>query len=251
MDAQFLDWSYFVWAVSIAGVTLAGVIRGFTGFAFAAVAVGAINPVAEAVIIVPIVLFLDLTGGVHLVAQVRHAIDRRLLGWMVLGALVGVPVGATVLVDTDPTIMRLIVAGATLLTAIMLWRNFRLRDRPSRPLLTGTGSLGGLLSGMAGFPGPPAIVLLLASPIDLHIARATIAAFILFNNVFTLSILALHGAIDDGVLLRAALLAPVALLSTIIGQRFYGIADPQLVRQVALVILAILGIVGILRVLLV
>src|SRR5215831_14487349 len=85
---------------------LAALARGFSGFGsaliFVPLASTAIGPQAAA----PLLLLIDGVTAVGLVPNAwRHA-DKRDVGTMSIGALAGIPLGAWILVKSDPLLIR-------------------------------------------------------------------------------------------------------------------------------------------------
>ena len=96
---------------------------------------------------------------------------------MVLGALVGVPIGTCFLSRLDPVTTRWIISGfvfALLLLLLSGWR-YRGKDHPAISIVI--GGLSGFSSGLAQTGGPPIVGYWLGRPIASAIARANILLF--------------------------------------------------------------------------
>jgi uncharacterized membrane protein YfcA len=92
----------FSLVVSIAAVFVAGIIRGYSGFGFAMVAVTSMSLVFPPVRVVPTVLILEVLASIRLVPQVWRHIDWSSLRWLLIGSLVATPFGVYLLA-TIPT----------------------------------------------------------------------------------------------------------------------------------------------------
>ena len=112
-----------------------------------------------------------------------------------------------------------------------------------------TGGLSGFLSGSAGIPGPPLILVYLSSPLPIITTRATTVAFLLLADSVALIYMASQDLVTTEVLLRTAVLAPISFVGIAIGSRLFKIAQPEQVKTAALWLLAVLAIVGIGKVL--
>jgi Sulfite exporter TauE/SafE len=107
---------------------VAALARGFSGFGsaliFVPLASTAIGPRAAA----PLLLIIDGVAAAGLIPGAwRHA-DKRDVGTMSAGALAGIPLGAWVLIKSDPLLIRWAIAlfGTLLLALLMLgWRYSR------------------------------------------------------------------------------------------------------------------------------
>ena len=113
--------------VTIIAVFIAGVIRGYSGFGFAMVAVTSISLVIPPARVVPLVLILEIMSSISLVPQVWRDIDWYSLRWLLGGAIV---LGLTLAADL----------AAELLAAVDGWRE---------ALDRGEGPEGWVMTGLA------------------------------------------------------------------------------------------------------
>lgn len=242
---MLLGWSPEVWALAAAASLVAGTVRGFTGFGFALILVTSVSVLAPPAEIVPISLVLDIFAGIRLLPHVRHDIDRRGSALMVLGALPAIPLGALALASVDDNAMRLGIGIAVLVATLAIAAGLGLKRAPGAGLKLGTGVAMGLLSGSAGIPGPPVILLYLSSPLPAATLRATAVAVFLVTDLVSLSVMAGYGLVDTDLALRCLILVPIVEGAVYLGRRLYGVAPEERVRQAALVLLGLLAVVAI------
>lgn len=245
LSTVFLGWELWIWAAVVAACTVAGVVRGFTGFGFPLIVVTSTSLVVAPVEIVPIALLLDIQAGVRMLPSVRHDVDRRGVSILTLGAIPAIPVGAWLLASLDPDTMRLAIGGMVLVAVVVIARGFRMTHAPATPLLAGTGVTAGFLSGTMGMPGPPVILLYLSSPLPVATLRATSIAFFLVTDLVSLAAMLWFGIIDITVLWRTLVLVPIVELAVLGGRHLYGVTDPAYVKRAALVLLAGLAVIAI------
>src|ERR1700730_14525509 len=97
----------------VAGAALAGFVQGLSGFAFSLVAMSvwawALTPQVAA----PLAVFGALLGQVASVASVRSGCDFRRIAPLVVGGVLGVPIGVFILHNVDPVRFKLAI-GAVL-----------------------------------------------------------------------------------------------------------------------------------------
>lgn len=246
---QFLEWETAVWVVAIGVCFVAGAIRGITGFGFPLIVISGLNLVALPVEVVPLATGIDLVLGIGMIPQIWREVHWTGARWLWLGAVIGIPVGISVLILLDPDIMRIGISVAVLISVILIARGFALGAVPGRGLILVTGGASGFLSGAGGIPGPPVILLYLSSPLPISTTRATTSVFFILVDMIALAGWASQGLIDDTTVSRAAVLIPIAFLGMLLGYRLYGIATPAQVKNLALGLLMVLAIVGIGKVL--
>jgi uncharacterized membrane protein YfcA len=242
---MFLGWDGGVWALAVSACLVAGVVRGFTGFGFALILVTAVAVLAPPAEIIPISLVLDLFAGLRLLPHVRADVDRRGTVLMVLAALPAIPLGALVLVMLSEEAMRLGIGVTVLIATLAIAAGIGLKRVPGTGLKLATGAAMGMLSGAAGIPGPPLILLYLSSPLPVATLRATAVAVFLAIDAAALAVLAVYGLIDADLLLRCAVLLPLVEIGQRLGHRLYGIAEPAAVKRAALALLLLLAVVAI------
>ena len=228
-------------AFCLAVVLAGGFMRGFTGFGFAMAAVPLLALVIAPARAVPFVILIQLMVGLWDWREARRHAHWRSLPWLMVGALVGTPLGTLGLAAMSADWARLCIAGAVLLAVLLLARGFKLAAMPSRPFLAGTGLLSGVLNGIAAMPGPPVIVLYLAGALTVEAGRASLLIFFSVSNAIGSVSAGTAGLIPPGTLVLAAAALPLLLVSQWLGRRVFLRASPGSYRQVALVFLAALA----------
>lgn len=74
-------------------VLAAGIVRGFAGFGFAALAVAGLSLFVAPATVVPALLALEVLASVSLLRRAVRDADRGWLGWLLLGNAVCIPLG--------------------------------------------------------------------------------------------------------------------------------------------------------------
>jgi uncharacterized membrane protein YfcA len=173
-------------ALALAVVLGAGFVRGFAGFGFSAFSVAGLSLLVAPTAIIPAVFVLEIVASVHMLREgLRHA-DRVWLRALVMGQVIGVPVGVALLAWLPETPLRLLICGLLLLATLALRSGLhpRLSPTPGTRLAVGTAS--GVIGGVAAIGGVVVAVLLSASTIAPHVLRATMVLMLLFSDVLAL-----------------------------------------------------------------
>lgn len=249
MPELFLGWDLVIWAVGVAVCLIAGIVRGIVGFGYALIVIGGLNVVALPAEVVPLATLLDLVCGINMMPGVWRHVHWRGARWLGIGALIGIPIGITLLVSLDVDVLRLGISVAILASVLLIARGFSFSKVPGNALMFLTGGLSGFMSGSAGIPGPPLILVYLSSPLPIITTRATTVAFLLLADSVALIYMASEGLVTSETMLRTAVLAPVSFIGIAIGSRLFTVAKPDQVKTAALWLLAALAIVGIGKVL--
>ena len=249
VETVFFGWGLDVWAVALAATLIGGIVRGFTGFGFALIIISALLLVADPVSVVPLSLILDLLAGFTLMPRTYRDVHWTGIRQLLIGSIIGVPAGFACLLLVAPEPMKIAIYTGVLISVLLIARGFKLSTVPGNGMLAGTGVVAGFMSGAAGVPGPPVILLYLSSPLPVSITRATAIAFFVFVDILALGLAAYKGLMDADMLVRCAILAPVMAIGTSTGHRLFGLARPETVKRAAIILLGALAIVGIGKVL--
>ncbi|MEM8952257.1 MAG: sulfite exporter TauE/SafE family protein [Pseudomonadota bacterium] len=223
------------------GAAFAGFVNGLAGFGTALFALGWWLQVMDPIDAVALALAISVLTGVQGVWIVRHAIDKRRLVRFLLPALVGIPIGLSLLDRLSPEPLKLLIA-LFLITYGMFFafrRNLPAITRPTPILDSLVGFLGGLLGALASLSGALPTMWLSLRPWPKAQTRALLQPFNM--TVLTLSaiLLAIKGAYDASVLLALALATPIALASAQVGiMAFKRINDADFRRLLIFLMLA-------------
>lgn len=233
--------------VSAVAVFLAGIIRGYSGFGFAMVAVTSMSLVLPPARVVPAVLILEVLASIRLLPQVRNDIDWYSLRWLLFGSLIGIPLGVYLLATIPPAPMRMSISLMVLMASILLMRGFAWKRMPGIILILTTGLACGMLNGAAAIGGPPVILFYLSSPAGVKVSRASIIAYFLGIDTLCLLMAAIQGLTDfKTIFLTAVCLIPL-LLGIAVGSRMFIKIDQTSFRRHVLVLLMMLSMAGLFR----
>src|SRR3984885_13450500 len=173
-------------AIAICAVAfVSGTARGFSGFGSALIFMPLASSLAGPRLVAALLLIIDFVAAAPLVPNAWKHADRRATGVMVLGALIGVPVGTWFLSRLDPVTTRWIISGFVSALLLLLLSGWRYRGPDHVVLSVGIGALSGFCSGLAQTGGPPIVGYWLGRPIASHIARANIILFFAASDFFS------------------------------------------------------------------
>ncbi|WP_424941949.1 TSUP family transporter [Aliiroseovarius crassostreae] len=222
----------------LAAAFVAGLVRGFAGFGTALIFLPVASQVVDPVAAVAVLIVMDIIGPMPAIPGALrdgHPKDLlRLLGGLVLM----LPVGLAVLFAVDPSVFKLGVSVISLGMVGLLVSGFRYHGMLTPRLVWATGGMSGLLGGAAGIPGPPVILLYMASTHPARVIRANNTAFLFaFDILMLIGFLALGRLI--GLPLVLGILATLPnLLGNLLGNHLFRPGLTELYRRVAYLIIA-------------
>ena len=242
-----MDSQWVAVIVALVAVLTAAVIRGYSGFGFAMVAVTGMSLVMPPAIVVPVVLLLEVFASIQLLPQVWRDISWVSLRWLFIGSAAAIPLGVFLLSSLPETPMRVGISILVLAAAILLSRGFALKRMPGRRFTLGVGALCGVLNGAAAIGGPPAILFYLSSPAGVAVSRASIIVYFLGIDLGSLAVAAYRQMVTVQTLtLAAACLIPL-IAGIALGSRIFQRFDQALFRRNVLYLLMALAAAGLLR----
>jgi uncharacterized protein len=210
--------------VALAAGFIGGFIRGYSGFGFALACVPVLTLAFTPAQAVPAVLPIEVLLGVTTIPQQRNHIDWTVVRWLVLGTVIGTPIGIAVLASLPAHVMRLVVGAAVLIAVALIWRRPALPNMLRPAPLWGAGFASGLLNGGTAMSGPPAILALLSSSLSPLVTRACLMMFIGISAAWAASIAALSGLYGADTLAATLVMIPGAAAGgwagTIVFDRF-------------------------------
>ena len=228
-------------------MAVAGFVRGYSGFGSAAVIVTALSPFHPPILIVPLAVLVEVFASLLMVRSVRGQIDWSLLKFIVIGALVGSPIGLMTHFYLSEDVVRLTIQGFVLVIAIALLAGWSLKNEPGSPGLFGVGILSGIANTAASLGGLPVALFLVASAKKPQLLRATMVVFFFFINAITITLMVSTGVMDfDSVKLLIAGALPFAA-GIYAGSKFFSGAKEETFRKIVIALLIALAVVGIVR----
>jgi uncharacterized membrane protein YfcA len=235
--------SWSILGVVVAGAALAGFVQGLSGFAFSLVAMSvwawALTPQTAA----PLAVFGALLGQVASLASVRSGFEFRKIAPLVIGGVLGVPIGVFILHNVDP--LRFKLAIGTFLTIYGLYG--LLTSAPhsvtsgGRGLDAFAGLIGGVLGGLAGMSGTVPAVWTQLRGWKRDLRRATMQVYNIAMHVTTLTVYSRTGTLDATTLKLFAVVAPAMLIPSFFGTRLYGRFSEKTFARVIFVLLLASG----------
>jgi uncharacterized membrane protein YfcA len=254
LTTTLLSWPLPVLLAGLLVSLGAGVVRGFAGFGYSALTVAGLAVFVAPATVVPAVLALEVLASISMMRSALQEADRAWLRWLLVGNLLFIPVGITLLTVLPETLLRLLVGGALLASAVGLKLASEHRFAPTPGLRITAGIASGLLNGVAASGGVAAAMLMAASRLAPAALRATMVTFLLCAGAYALLCAALvpRGmgttrlfTIDT--LRWALLLAPTMLGGIWIGRHAFTNVDPARYRRHVLDLLIVISALGMLR----
>jgi uncharacterized protein len=212
--------------------------RGFSGFGSALIFMPLASSMATPRLVAALLLIIDFIGALPMLPDAwRHA-NRKATAVIVVGALVGVPVGTWLLTRLDPVTTRWIISAFVAALLLLLLSGWRYRGKDHVALSVGIGALSGFCSGLAQTGGPPIVGYWLGRPVASRIARANIVLFFGASDFFSVVSYAASGLINRDAILFSLLVGPIYAAGIGCGTLLFGRASEAVFRSICYALIA-------------
>ncbi|TEW54648.1 sulfite exporter TauE/SafE family protein [Psychromonas sp. RZ22] len=226
-------------------VMFAAVVRGYSGFGFAVIAVIGLNFFFDPQQSVAIILSLDLICSLNLWKQATKQANLPVLKKLIFGAFLGIPIGYCFLFFMPSEILKLLICFVVLALTILLLSSFRPFDAEKNNTKIAFGLASGAGTASASIGGPMIVYYMLSSNLSIISQRATMILFFIASEALSLITLAGGGLIDEKLPKALLILVIPTLLSVHYGQYLFNRKPPLSLKSFALPIMTIVSLLGI------
>lgn len=224
-----------------AAVSVAAVLRGFTGFGFGLFAMPIASLMMDPAHAVPLVLSLQLASGVVTLRSDLATVDRKSSAAIAAVGLPFVALGASVLHAAPQDAVRVMIGCVTVGAAVALALAPPVRTpRPSLAVTFAAGASSGFLHGLLAMGGPPLVAFYLRGWFAARVARASMTLVFSVFSMAPLILSATQGQTSLREMALAAALLPALVLGTFVGGLIFK-RTPGGHRAVALMALGVIG----------
>ena len=232
-------------AIAICAIAfVSGTARGFSGFGSALIFMPLASSIAAPRLVAALLLIIDFIAAAPLIPNAWKQADRKATAIMVLGALVGVPIGTWFLSRLEPVTTRWIISAFVFALLLLLLSGWRYRGKDHTAISVGIGGLSGFCSGLAQTGGPPIVGYWLGRPIASVTARANIVLFFGASDFFSVVSYALTGLITMDAIKFSLVIGPVYALGVWFGASLFGRASETLFRAICYALIAAAVLIG-------
>jgi len=228
-------------------VMFAAVVRGYSGFGFAVIAVVGLNFFFEPQQSVAIILSLDLICSINLFKQAIKQADFSVLKTLIIGSILGIPFGYCFLLLIPGDILKLLICMGILVLALILFSDIRPFDANKNSTKLGFGIASGAGTASASIGGPMIVYYMLSSNLAASGQRATMILFFIASEALAIITL-FAGGLVDSLLPKALLILTIPTIAAVsYGQYLFNRKAPQSLKSFALPVMVIVAILGIIN----
>lgn len=224
-------------------VLVAAFVRGYSGFGYSAMVITASSVVTNPLNFVAVVVIAETLMSLQSWSGLSQEVDWRRVKWLLMGAVIGMPLGLWALSYVSEDGARAVVSIYVLCMCMVLLAGFRLKQEAG----AGTTLATGVASGLANAPGMgglPVAAFFAAQPMAPAVFRATVVAYFPCLDLLSAPLYWMAGLVTWDTLWGSLIVLPLTLLGNWLGGRHFFNTDPKDFRRFAILLLAALALLG-------
>jgi uncharacterized protein len=224
-------------------IFVAMLLRTITGFGSALVAIPLLSLLYGAKFAVPFIMLYECLIDIMILGKDGLKSNGELKQALpfVLAGLIGVPLGAQVLIASSEWLMKMLMGIALIFFSLLLLLNVNIKLKRDRLGSALSGLVGGFLCGSIGMPGPPMALLLSGQGLEKAEFRRIIVIFLTAVDFVTFFYFLWIGLINAEMLLQNLRLLPAMILGFLAGSYAFDRVDEVNFRSLTLWITLISG----------
>lgn len=230
--------------LSLGVIFLAGLVRGFAGFALSAVVMAVLVVILPPVELIPVCFVLEATATIAMFRGGQKNADMGMVVGLSIGSVIGVPLGLLLTTSISPELSKF-VALVVLLTLATL-QLFRASPAflATRAGLYLSGLTAGIVTGLASIGGMVIALYVLARNAKPEEMRASLVMFLAVSMITSGLYYLGFGVMTKLAFTRGIIFAPVVLAGVLIGKALFRPELAGYYKLFCLVLLIVLALAG-------
>lgn len=245
LTAVSLTGQEFAWLTVI--VIVAGIVRGFSGFALSAMIMATAVVFLPPIALIPMLWWLELSASVLMLKGGWADADRATTFGLVIGSTLGWPIGLWLTLSLPIETSKVVALSIIIVLAISQLSKLKLSFLATKPGLYGAGVLAGIVSGLAHVGGMVVALYVLASDAPARQMRGSLVLFLFLGSITSMVTLLAFGVMDFSGIARGLAFALPTLFGVYLGQKLFIPKLAAYYRPFCLSLLCILAVSSIIR----
>jgi len=229
---------------------IAGLIRGFSGFALSAMVMASGALIITPVQLIPICWWLEMTASLFMLRDGWQDANRKVAIGLAIGSTLGVPFGLALTMAIAPDLSKLVALGVIIALATLQLSRLKIPFLTTNWGLYGSGWLAGIVTGLASVGGMVVALYVLAQQAPPRQMRASLVLFLFLGSVTTMISLWSFGVMDETAVMRGLVMSFPAGLGVVMGKLLFVPKWEHLYKPFCLTLLIALASTGVIRLLL-
>lgn len=240
-----MDWPILIIILSL---VLAGLIKGFSGFATSIVLSGTLVMFYEPKLIVPVLALMSLLLNIFIIVEhfkyikaCKHNFALRPETIFML--IIGIVIGAQLLVVLDTNLIKFVFAVMMIVFVWLVKHKISLHKHkiPGWETNSIIGFISGLFSGLINVNGPPFVIYSLWHKYDKIKILKSVTIFFLIADVLSITVFYLRGMYSMQSITLFALFLPFVIIGFFVGKKIRNRMDDTKFKKYIIWLLVMLA----------
>jgi len=228
-------------------VFLAGIVRGFSGFALSALIMASLAVIIPPIQLIPICFILEGTASLLMVRGGIKQADMQIVWGLVIGSAIGAPLGLYLTVVLPIETSKLIALILVMSLAIAQLLKLRFAFLASKPGLYLSGIAAGIVTGLASIGGMVVALYVLSQEKPAKTMRASLVMYLFIGMFMTGIYQYSYGILNTEALARGLTLSAPVLLGVWLGSWIFRPSLEIFYKRFCLGLLIFLALLGLAR----
>ena len=235
------------WAAAAAVIAASSFVMGLAGFGIALVAMAFLPYLMSAADAIVLLTIYATVMSLVLLIQLRESVEPRALLDLVIGTIVGTPLGVWGLAALPPSLLNRLIGLMLVVAFVLEIRGLYPEKLEGRRWGIGAGVLAGTIGGAVGLPGPPVVLYAATQGWSARAVKANLQAFFVVNQGAILVGYWWAGLLTREVWRLSLGFAVPALTGVVAGALMFERVDQRRFRQLVFVLILLSGLVLLVR----
>jgi len=244
---SFTQLTAMQFSIVIFAVFVAGLVRGFSGFALSALVMASLAIMIPPIELIVVCWLLELTASLFMVRGGFKDGDFKIAFGLLLGSAVGAPLGLyltnTLPVDTSKFIALVLILSLALLQLMRVKAKF-LATRTGHYL---AGVVAGVATGIASVGGMVVALYVLARDAPAKEMRGSLVMYLFMGTIMSAVYLTLYGMINQTAILRGIIFSVPCIVGVLLGKALFMPKLEKYYKSFCLILLMGLAASGLMR----
>lgn len=197
-------------------IFLAAFLQGTTGFGFSLFSIPLLTLFISPKTVIPMILLVSVIINISVLYNSRKSLNFRIILPIFLFSLIGVPIGAKLLLILPDYILKIVIGVFILLFGILFFFNVRFKVKYEKVTRAVVGFFSGLLNGSITMSGPPVILFFANDQKGKMHFRAHLSSFFLLLTLVTIPVYIYYGLITK-IVISYTLIFSISVIIGVVG----------------------------------
>lgn len=234
-------------AILIGLTLLAGLVRGFSGFALSAMVMATAVIILPPIELIPMLWWLEMSASILMLKNGWDGADKTMTYGLAIGATIGWPIGLALTVILPVAASKTLALAVIVILAVTLLAKIRMPFLATKTGLYGSGIISGIVSGVAGVGGMVVAVYVLAADAPAKVMRASLVLYLFLSAAISMVVLVAFGVMDTSGIARGLFFAIPTMVGVFLGQQLFTERLAPYYRPFCLILLIGLAMLGLAR----